>query len=126
MLDSLRDRLTSAQKQMAHMSADLAVIGKRRQVPLKKFGKSQIDGFAGAIRPEILVPGSKYAKPYLSALVSEIRISPAGGAAKGSHADMAAAVSGWRPGTPGFVPKHGSNWRDRQGSNLQRSLRRAA
>ncbi|MBQ0942286.1 recombinase family protein [Ideonella sp. 4Y16] len=118
MLDSLRDRLTSAQKQMAHMSAELAEIGKRRQVPLKKFGKSQIDGFAGTIRSEIMVPGSKYAKPYLSALVSEIRISPAGATAKGSHADMAVAVSGWRPGTPGLVvPRHGSNWRGWQDSN---------
>ena len=57
-------------------------------------------GFASAIGSEILVPDSKYAKPYLSALVSEIRISPAEAAAKGRHADMAATVSGWRPGHP--------------------------
>lgn len=127
MLDSLRDRLTSAQKRMAQMTAELAEIAKRRQVPLKKFGRPQIDGFASAIRTEIMVPKSKYAKSYLTALVSEIRISPAGATAKGSHADMASAVSGWRPGTPSMaVPRHGSNWRDRQESNLRRSLRRAA
>ena len=74
----------------------------------------------------MLAPESKFAKGYLRTLVSEIRISAAGATMKGSNADMAGAISGWRSGNPNLaVPRHVSNWRDRQGSNLQRSLRRA-
>ena len=48
----------------------------------------------------MLAPESKFAKGYLQTLVSETRISAAGATMKDSNADMAGAVSGWRPGTP--------------------------
>lgn len=55
---------------------------------------------------------------YLNSLVSEIKISAAGATAKGSNADMAGAISGWRPGNPTLaVPRHVSNWRAAKGSN---------
>lgn len=117
--DTLRERLVSAQRRLDQMAAELAEIGKRRQLPLKKFGSAQISGFATAVRTEILTPGSKYAKSYLRAILSEIRISAAGGTVEGSNADMAGAVSGWRPDTATLaVPRHVSNWRARQDSNL--------
>jgi site-specific DNA recombinase len=127
MHESLRDRLTAAQKRIDQMTSELQEISRRRQLPLKKFGEAQVQGFAEAVRTEVLAPESKFAKGYLRTLVSEIRISAAGATMKGSNADMAGAISGWRPGNPNLaVPRHVSNWRDRQGSNLQRSLRRAA
>ncbi len=126
MHESLRDRLAAAQKRIDQMTSELQEISRRRQLPLKKFGEAQVQGFAEAVRTEVLAPESKFAKGYLRTLVSEIRISAAGATMKGSNADMAGAISGWRPGNPNLaVPRHVSNWRDRQGSNLQRSLRRA-
>jgi len=91
-LDSLRDRLTAAQKRIVQMTTELAELSRRKQLPLKKFGVNQIEGFANAIGTEILVPGSKYAKSYLNSLVSEIKISAAGATAKGSNADSVAST----------------------------------
>ncbi len=34
----------------------------RRQLPLKKFGEAQVQGFAEAVRTEVLAPGSKFAQ----------------------------------------------------------------
>ena len=94
-------------------------------MPLKKFGESQIKAFAQAMRAAVLTPGSQYAKVHLRTLVSEIRISAAGATMKGSYADMASAASARRPGTPELmVPRHLSNWRPRQESNLYLALRR--
>ena len=127
MHESLRERLNAAQRRIAQMTRDLQAIGRRRQLPLKKLGEGQVQGFAEAIRTEVLTPGSKYAKGYFRALVSEVRISAAGATMIGSNAEMAGAISGWRPGNPHLAaPKPLPIWRDRQGSNLQRSLRRAA
>ncbi|MBK7061364.1 MAG: hypothetical protein IPH51_12895 [Rubrivivax sp.] len=89
------------------MTSELQEISRRRQLPLKKFGEAQVQGFAQAIRTEVLAPGSKFAKSYLRTLVSEIRISAAGATMKGSNADMAGAISGWRAGDPNLaVPRH--------------------
>lgn len=120
--ETLRTRLAAAQLRIDQMSAELREIGHRRQIPLKKFGETQIKGFADAIKTEILKPGSPYAKSYLRALVSEIRIGPDNGYLEGNHADMAGAVSGWRPDKPELlVPRHVSSWRARQESNLRPS-----
>lgn len=121
MHESLRERLNAAQRRIDHMTSELQEIGRRRQLPLKKFGGAQVKGFAEAIRTEVLAPGCKFAKGYLRALVAEIRISAAGGAMKGSNADadMAGAISGWRPGNPHLaVPRHVSNWRAASGSHF--------
>jgi hypothetical protein len=118
MHDALRKRLDSTQRRIDEMTAELQVIGRRRQLPLKNFGVAQVQGFAAAIRTEVLTPDSKFAKSYLRTLVSDIRISAAGATMKGSHADMAGAISGWRPGTPHLaVPRHVSSWRGWQDSN---------
>ena len=118
MHESLRERLNAAQRRIDQMTTELLEIGRRRQLPLKKFGAAQVQGFADVLRTEILAPGSKFAKGYLRALVSEIRISAAGATMRGSHADMAGAISGWRPGNPQLaVPRHVSNWRGWQESN---------
>lgn len=67
-------------------------------------------------RTEVLAPGSKFAKGYLHTLVTEVRISAAGATMKGSNAEMAGAISGWRQGNPDLaVPRHVSNWRTRPG-----------
>lgn len=113
--ESLRDRLAAAQRRIDYLTTELRDICRRKQLPLKKFGRAQIDGFANAIRAEILTPNSKFAKSYLRALVSEIRISATSGSIKGSNADMAGAISSWRPGNPMLeVPRHVSNWRARE------------
>jgi site-specific DNA recombinase len=100
MHESLRERLTSAQKRIDQMTSELQEIGRRRQLPLKEFGETQVQGFAEAVRTEVLAPESKFAKGYLRTLVSEIRISAAGATMKGSNADMAGAIYGSRPGEP--------------------------
>lgn len=93
-------------------------IGHRRRIPLKKFGENEIKGFVGAIKSEILKPGSPHAKSYLLALVSGIRIGPDGGHLQGNKADMTGAVSGWRPDNPELVvSRHLSSWRARRDSN---------
>ena len=120
--DSLRSRLAATQRRLDEMAVELAEINKRRQLPLKKFGKAHVEGFASAIRTEILTPGSKFAKSYLRAIVSEIRISAGGGTVMGSNAEMTGAISGWRPGTAGVtVPRHLSNWRPQHESNVRPS-----
>ena len=121
-----RSRLTAAQRRIDQMTSELLEISRRRQLPLKKFGEAQVQGFAEAIRSEVLAPGSKFAKGYLRALVSEIRISAAGATMKGSNADMAGAISGWRPGNPNLaVPSHVSNWRPVRESNPRLPARQA-
>lgn len=118
MHESLRGRLNAAQRRIDQMASELQEISRRRQLPIKKFGASQVQGFAEAVRAEILAPSSKYAKSYLRTIVSEIRISAAGATMRGSHADMAGAISGWRQGSPNLaVPRHVSNWRGWQDSN---------
>lgn len=117
---SLRDRLAAAQRRIDQMATEIQEISRRKQLPIKKFGPAQVEGFAQAIRSEILKPGSKFAKGYLRAIVSEIRISPTGGTIKGANADMAGAISGWRPDTTTLVvPRHVSNWRARSNSNAR-------
>jgi DNA invertase Pin-like site-specific DNA recombinase len=85
--ESVRARITAMQRHMDAMTRELRDLGRRKQLPLKKIGDAQVAAFTQAIKTEILTPGSKFAKPYLSALVSEIRISAAGGTIKGSIAD---------------------------------------
>ncbi len=124
--DSLRGHVETTQRRIDQLNRELQELASRRQLPLKKFGAAQIRGFSEAIRTEIPAPGNKFAKSYVRALVSEVRISAAGLTMRGSNADMAGAISGWRPGNPNLaVPRHVSNWRDRQESNLRHSLRRA-
>ena len=84
------------------MTSELREIGRRRRLPLKKFGEAQVQGFAEAVRTEVHAPDSKFAKGSLRTLVSEVRISAAGATMKGSNTDMAGAVSGWRHGKPKF------------------------
>ena len=84
----------------SQMTSELQEISRRTQLPLKKFGEVQVQGFAEAVRSEVLSPGSKFAKSYLRTLVSEIRIGAAGATMKRSNADMAGAISGWRQGNP--------------------------
>jgi site-specific DNA recombinase len=116
--ETLRARLAAAQRRIQQMTAELQDLGRRRQLPLKKYGEAQVQAFATAIRTEVLTPGSRYAKNYIRTLVSEIRISAAGATMMGSNADMAGAISGWRLGTPTLVvPRHVSNWRGWQDSN---------
>ncbi|ODJ85593.1 hypothetical protein CODIS_41890 [Candidatus Thiodiazotropha endolucinida] len=67
---TLKDRLAASQRRIDAMARELADIGRRRQIPLKKFGAQQIQDFAAAMRDEILIPGSKYAKNYLHTIVS--------------------------------------------------------
>ena len=94
MKESLRVRLTSAQKRIDQMTSKLQEISSRRQLPLKKFGETKVQGFAEAVRVEVLAPESKFAKGYFRTVVSEVRISAAGATMKGSNADMAGAISG--------------------------------
>ena len=102
------------------MTTDLQEVNRRKQLPLKKFGAAQVDGFANAVRTEILTPESKFAKNYLRTLVSEIRISAAGGTVTGSNVDMAGAISTWHPGNPTIgVPRYVSNWRPQHDSNVR-------
>lgn len=107
---TLIDRLTAMQKQVDAKMRELSGIAKRRQIPLRKFGESQIQAFSAAVRAEILSKDSKFARSYLKAVVSEIRISGTTGTIKGKNADMAAAVSSYRAGAPLVVPRHVSNW----------------
>lgn len=116
--ESLRERLSAAQRRLDHMTTELAEINKQKQMPVKKFGQPQIEGFADAIRAEVLTPDSKFAKSYLRTIVSEIRISAAGATMTGLNANMAGAISGWRQGNPNLVvPRHVSNWCARLESN---------
>ncbi|MEW8333103.1 MAG: recombinase family protein [Candidatus Thiodiazotropha sp.] len=117
---TLKDRLAASQHRIDAMARELADIGRRRQIPLKKFGTQQIQEFAEAMRDEILTPGSKYAKKYLHTIVSEIRINPPNGVITGANANMAGAISGWKRGRGHLmVPSHVSNWRARKDSNLR-------
>ncbi len=117
--DTLKERLGAAQRRIDHMAKELSDIARRRHLPIRKFGEPQVHAFAAAVRSEVLSPGSKYAKGYLRAIISEVKISAAGGRVLGSYVDMAEAVSAWRPGTTAaIVPRHVSNWRGGQESNL--------
>lgn len=71
MHESLRERLTAAQRRIDQMTSELQEISRRRQLPLKKHGEAQVQGFAEAIRTEVLTPGSKFAKSYSRPQVSE-------------------------------------------------------
>jgi len=113
---TLKGRLDARQRRIDDVNRELADIEKRRQMPIKKFGAAQVEAFASAVRSELSSPGSKYAKGYLRAIVSEIRVGATGGRVTGSLADMAGAVSVWRPGAIGVaVPRHLSNWRGWRG-----------
>jgi len=114
---SLLDRLAAMQQQMDTHTQELVVISKRRQLPLKNFGESQIHSFAEAVRAELFTKNSKFARSYLKGIVSEIRISGTSGTIKGNIADMAAAISSYRAGTPLMVPRHISKWCARSDSN---------
>lgn len=107
---TLIDRLTAMQKQVDAKMRELSEIAKRRQIPLRKFGESQIQAFSEAVRSEILSKDSKFARSYLKAVVSEIRISGTTGTIKGNNADMAAAISSYRARAPLVVPRYVSNW----------------
>ena len=125
MHESLRERLTAAQRRIDQTS-ELQEISRRRQLPLKQFGEAQVQGFAEAVRTELLAPESRFAKDYLRMLVSETRMSVASATMKGSNVDMAGAIFGWRSGNPNLaMPRHVSNWRPRQESNLHLRLRRS-
>ena len=69
----IRDRLAASQRRIDQLTKELREISYRKQLPLKKLGAAQVEDFATAIREEILALGSKYAKSYLRALVSDIR-----------------------------------------------------
>ncbi|MCK5858013.1 MAG: recombinase zinc beta ribbon domain-containing protein [Abyssibacter sp.] len=115
---TLRDRLDATQRRIDAMDRELGEITRRRQVPLKKFGQSQIVEFASGIKQELLSSDSKLAKTYLQTIVTEIRIGGGEGELLGSNANMAGAISGWSKKTGHMsVPSHVSNWRARQDSN---------
>jgi site-specific DNA recombinase len=114
---SLRDRLAAAQERLNHMAQELQALSRRRGLPLRKFGDAQIRNFADGIRTELLKQESKFAKSYLKAIVSDIRVGPSEVTAKGRLADLAAATANWKPGAPLGVPSLISNWRGWQDSN---------
>jgi len=116
---SLLDRLAAMQQQMDTHTQELVEISKRRQLPLKKFGESQIHSFSEEVRAELFTKNSKFARSYLKGIVSEIRISGTSGTIKGNIADMAAAISSYRAGTPLMVPRHLSKWCARSDSNAR-------
>jgi site-specific DNA recombinase len=70
---SLRDRLAAAQQRLDHMAQELQTLARRRGLPLRKFGETQIRNFSEGIRTELQNQQSKFAKSYLKAIVSEIR-----------------------------------------------------
>lgn len=107
---SLHDRLAATQKLIDSQALELSQIAMRRQIPLKKFGEQQIKTFVEAFRTEVFSPNSKFAKSYLKAVVSEIRIKGDKGTIGGRNADMAATISSYRAGAPLVVPRHLSNW----------------
>lgn len=74
----------------------------------------------------MLAPESKPAKTYLHTRLSEIRISATGATMKVSNVAMAGAMFGGPSGNHNLaLPRHVSNWRPRQESNLHLRLRRS-
>lgn len=122
--DSLRDYLRNQQRKLSTINQEIEVLQRRQQLPLRKFGSEQVGMFADAVRKELLDPGSVLVKPYLRAVVQEIRIRKKDAVIIGNTAQLAAAVSKWKPGTPSLeVPGFVSEWRDVPASNWD-ALRR--
>lgn len=109
--ETLKARLTAGQQRLDHMASELQLLARRRGLPLRKFGEAQVRNFAEGIRAEFQNAESKFAKSYLKAIVSEIRVGPLEAVVKGRLADLAAATANWKLGTPLGVPSLVSNWR---------------
>jgi len=114
---SLREFVRDQQNKLATLQAEIDLLARRQQLPLRKFGPQQVEDFALAAQDALLGPDSKLARGYLLATVSEIRIGPTEAHIKGSRAQLAATISAWKPDGVPTVPSFVSNWRARQDSN---------
>jgi site-specific DNA recombinase len=118
--EAVQERLRAAQARIDDATQQLAEIASRRQLPLRKFGDAQVESFASGVRTEVLSPGSKLAKGYLRAIVSDITVGAVGGCVTGGLADIAGAVSTWNADDATFaVPRHLSSWRLVHDSNVR-------
>ena len=123
--DSLKEHIQDQQKKLASLKSDIEYLSRRQQLPLKKFGQQQIEDFGIAAQEALLSPNSPLAKGYLKAIVSEIRIGQTEAKIRGNRAQLAGAISAWKPGAIPVVPSLVSNWCARRESNPRPSASEA-
>jgi site-specific DNA recombinase len=102
------------QNQLATLKEEVETLTHRYQLPLKKFGRTQIAGFAASAKDALLTPNSPLARGHLLATVAEIRVGRKTAVVSGGSLQLAAAVAQWVPGITPSVPKVVSEWRARQ------------
>lgn len=115
--DFLKKHIEAVRAKMADLQQEISQMETKQQIPLRKFGRTQIDQFIDELKHEFAIENSTLARSYLRAVVKEIRVGPAGLRLCGSSPQLAAAISYHRPGQILTVPRFVSDWRTLRGAN---------
>jgi hypothetical protein len=115
---SLKEYIRDQQSKLTTLQAEIDTLARSQQLPLRKFGRQQIEAFAVAAQDALLDPASKKARGYLRSVVSEIRVRKSDALLSSNRAQLAGVIATWKPDTVPTEPSFISEWRARQESNL--------
>jgi site-specific DNA recombinase len=91
----------------------MAGLRREQALPVERILPSQVQAFSKAIRAKLADRSSRFAKDYLRALVTEIRVEGKTATISGSYRSLIETMSKKKEGTD-QVPSFMRDWRARQ------------
>jgi site-specific DNA recombinase len=120
---TLQERVHKHQARRQEILTAIAGLRREKELPLDKIKPGHVNAFCSALKIKLQDKSSGLGKEYLKLLVDEIRVDGNKVCVRGSHAALAAAITGKKLGTRsherGRVPSFGLDWLPEQDSNLR-------
>jgi site-specific DNA recombinase len=120
---TLQERVHKHQARRQEILTAIAGLRREKELPLDKIKPGHVNAFCSALKIKLQDKSSGLGKEYLKLLVDEIRVDGNMVCVRGSHAALAAAITGKKLGTHsherGRVPSFGLDWLPEQDSNLR-------
>ena len=114
---SLNDHINALQRKRDTIASEIAQLQYRHRLPIRRFGRQQIEAFIAGIKETVLSAKSPLAKNFLRALVSEVKVTGATTSISGDNLSLATAISKWKKGSELSVPRLVSQWCSKWDSN---------
>jgi site-specific DNA recombinase len=115
--DTLQHRSHKLKARRQDVLLEIAKLKRTQEMPKDLLKPENIEVFSKVIRSKLLDKESKFAKDYLKALVSEIKVNGKEAEISGSYGALAGVMMGTKKGADFSVPTFVSNWLPNLGSN---------
>ena len=114
--ETLQRRAQQLKAARESVLVEMAGLRRTQAMPIERMVPSQVESFSRAIRAKLRDKDSSFAKNYLRAVVSEIRVSGGSATIRGSYRQLM-ALAGKKKEDTDQVPSFMRDWRARQDSN---------